>query len=94
MHAMTSHQKPEIVAAQRAVELLGGPVKTARLLGVNRYQTVQSWTRYGVPVEYCADIERLTDAAVTRRDLCPTNFARIWHELADQQPAGQGAACA
>lgn len=51
-------------AAQRAVELLGGPVKAARLLRVKdeRYQTVQSWIANRVPAEYCPLIERETEA--------------------------------
>jgi len=52
------------LAAIRAVELLGGPVNTARVLNVkdHRHQTVQSWLRNRVPTEYCPLIERETAA--------------------------------
>lgn len=34
-----------------------------------------------VPVERCVDIERATSGAVTRRDLRPGDWWRIWPEL-------------
>lgn len=45
-----------------AIEVLGGPVAAARVLGVKggRYQTVQSWLANRVPAEYCPLIERET----------------------------------
>ncbi|MVW72155.1 YdaS family helix-turn-helix protein [Bordetella sp. 15P40C-2] len=43
--------------------------------------------RRPVPVERCADIERATDGAVTRRDLRPHDWARIWPELAEKEVA-------
>lgn len=33
-----------------------------------------------------ADIERITGGAVTRRDLRPYDWARVWPELADSAP--------
>lgn len=52
------------LAAERAIDLLGGPVKAARALNVkdHRHQTVQSWLRNRVPAEYCPAIERETRA--------------------------------
>ena len=41
--------------------------------------------RRPVPIEHCAAIERATSGAVTRRDLRPDDWARIWPELADQK---------
>lgn len=35
-----------------------------------------------VPVERCAVIERLTQGAVTRKDLRPNDWHEIWPELA------------
>lgn len=34
-----------------------------------------------VPADRCADIERATAGAVTRRDLRPEDWHRIWPEL-------------
>lgn len=50
----------EETPAAKAIRLLGGPVKAAARLGVERYQTVQSWLRNRVPAEYCPLIERET----------------------------------
>lgn len=54
-----------------AIRLLDGPVNTARRLGVERYQTVQSWLRHRVPAEYCPLIERETEGRVRCEDLRP-----------------------
>lgn len=49
-------------AARRAVDLLGGPVNTARLVlgDGSKYQTVQSWLTNRVPADHCPAIERET----------------------------------
>lgn len=39
-----------------------------------------------IPPERCVEIERATEGHVTRRDLRPDDWMRIWPELADQQP--------
>lgn len=54
-------------AAQEAIEILGGPVSAARVLGVKdeRYQTVQSWLANRVPAEWCPAVERETRARGT-----------------------------
>ena len=39
-----------------------------------------------------ADIERITDGAVTRRDLRPDDWQRVWPELAQPIPQAQGEA--
>lgn len=39
-----------------------------------------------IPVERCVEIERATDGAVTRMDLRPTDWHRIWPELAAAHP--------
>ena len=69
-----------------AISLVGGQVPLAESLGV-RQQTVSYWRKAGVPVEHCAAIERLAGGRVTRRDLRPEDWARIWPELA--APTGQ-----
>lgn len=71
--------------APRAAEL-------ARSVGVSPALLYQ-W-RMGirpVPVCRCVDIERATNGAVSRRDLRPDDWQRIWPELADPAPAQQEA---
>ena len=65
-----------------AVEALGGQAKLASLIGV-RQQHVWNWLNRGdsVPPEFCVAIERATENKVTRRDLRPTDWHRIWPEL-------------
>jgi DNA-binding transcriptional regulator YdaS (Cro superfamily) len=61
----------------------------AKALGVPQ-ELVSQW-RTGVrpvPLERCVDIERLTEGKVTRRDLRPDDWERIWPELA-AKPAPQ-----
>ena len=79
---MKSGLKASAISAKRAIELLGGPVSAARCLNVDRYQTVQSWTANGVPIVYCLAVEEAVGGAVTRRDLRPADWHRIWPELA------------
>lgn len=77
-------------AADRAIQILGGPVEVARLLQIDRYQTVQSWRSAGVPARYCVRIESLTRGAITRRDMRPADWMDYWPELAansEQKPA-------
>ncbi|MEF8755966.1 MAG: helix-turn-helix domain-containing protein [Accumulibacter sp.] len=68
----------------KAIEIIGGPSKTAAVLGVSP-QAVCFWRdgKRRFPAELCAAIERATGGAVTRRDLRPDDWARIWPELAD-----------
>lgn len=70
----------------KAIGLVGCQARLARALGVTQ-QTVSHWRRAGVPVEYCARIELLTEGQVTRRDLRHNDWHLIWPELvvADQE---------
>lgn len=67
---------------QRAVDATGGQAALAARLDVKQ-QHVWNWLNRGgfVPPEHCATIERATDGAVTRRDLRPHDWFRIWPEL-------------
>jgi len=58
-------------AAQHAVNLLGGPIQAARKLEIDRYQTVQSWTRNRIPAEYCPSIERALEGAMKCEEMRP-----------------------
>lgn len=69
-------------AFDEAVLIAGGQSALARMLQVSQ-QRVNNWRKSGVPIEFCAAIERITHGAVNRRALRPDDFARIWPELAD-----------
>lgn len=60
----------------------------ARRLGVSP-QAVNEWKQGNrpVPVVHCLAIEQATEGKVTRRDLRPDDWQRIWPELSDQSPA-------
>lgn len=61
-----------VQAISKATELLGGPSKFARLLGVSS-QTIVFWrkNRHPVPPEQCLVIEDLTDGQILCEDLRP-----------------------
>lgn len=63
--------------------LVGGRARLAARLSV-KPSAVGNWKVRGVPIEHCPAIERLTAGQVTRRDLRPDDWARIWPELAEQ----------
>ena len=65
-----------------AVKRLDGQAALAAAIGVKQ-QHVWNWlNRPGyVPPEHCAAIELATDSYVTRRDLRPNDWWRIWPEL-------------
>jgi DNA-binding transcriptional regulator YdaS (Cro superfamily) len=71
----------------RAAQACGGFSKLAGLLGVSP-QAISNWRARGVPVEHCAQIEIHASAAVTRRELRPDDWHRIWPELiSEEHPA-------
>lgn len=50
-------------------------------MGATR-QNVEYWLEVGrVPLQFCAALEIATNATVTRRELRPTDWHRIWPEL-------------
>lgn len=73
-------------------EQRGRSLALAVAVGV-RPPVVSDWCagKKSVPVQRCVAIERATAGAVSRKDLRPDDWLDIWPELADQQPAGQGA---
>lgn len=62
-----------------------GVTKLAADLGLSTMR-VFNWGKRGVPVEWCAEFERATNGAVTRRDLRPDDWRLIWPELAAPAP--------
>lgn len=70
----------------KAIEIVGGVGKLAAAVGVVQ-GAVSNWRMRGsaVPIEHCATIEFATNGAVTRRDLRPDDWQKIWPELAAAQ---------
>ncbi|OZI59921.1 transcriptional regulator [Bordetella genomosp. 11] len=65
-----------------------GASALAHAVGVSPALVYQWRTgRRPVPIEHCAAIELATDGKVSRRDLRPEDFERIWPELAAKEPA-------
>ena len=71
---------------ERACAEAGGMARLAAAIGQSP-QTVWNWRTRGVPVIHCAAIEQATGGKVTRRDLRPEDWQRIWPELADAKAA-------
>lgn len=67
-------------AFDQACAAAGGLSRLAVAIGQS-VQTVSNWRRRGVPLEHCSAIEQATGGKVTRRDLRPADWARIWPEL-------------
>lgn len=55
---------------------MGGPTEFGRLLDVSP-QVVNNWLARRVPIERCADIERVTGGRIKRVDLYPEHFGPI-----------------
>lgn len=70
-----------------ASDCLGSQAALAAVLGVTK-AAVHQWKLEGrrVPLEHCFAIEQATNGAVTRRDLRPDDWQRIWPELAGAEP--------
>lgn len=66
----------------KAIEVTGSASALARLLDVS-VQSVCFWRdgKRSVPLSKCTDIERVTNGAVTRQQLRPDDWHRIWPEL-------------
>lgn len=69
----------------RAARLVGSQTALARSLGV-KPPVVNQWVKgeRPVPIQACVLIEKVTDKAVTRRELRPTDWHLIWPELVEQ----------
>lgn len=69
---------------QRAIDAAGGVGALAAKIGIGQ-TAVSNWkARQGpVPVEHCAAIELATEGKVTRKDLRPDDWQRVWPELAE-----------
>lgn len=72
----------------RAIYEARGVGKLARAINVGQ-SVVSNWRSRGtvVPAEHCAAIENATGKVVTRQDLRPDDWPRIWPELVAPTPA-------
>lgn len=72
---------------ESAIAAVDGVGKLADAIGV-RQSAISNWRARGTTPDaaYCVAIERATNGAVTRRDLRPDDWQKIWPELvtADQ----------
>ena len=66
----------------RAINECGGSTKLAQMLGFPFSSTVTNWKiRNKIPVEYMAQIELISAGRVTRKQMCPGTWSKIWIEL-------------
>ena len=76
----------------KAIEIVGSATLLASAIGV-RQSAISNWRARGTVIDplYCVAIERVTNGAVTRKDLRPDDWREIWPELvnigADIAPA-------
>ena len=72
----------------KAGDFAGSQKLLADLVGVSP-SNVNQWASgvRPVPIEKCVAIERVTNGAVTRKDLRPDDWQLIWPELADKEAA-------
>lgn len=78
MQVMNKFTKTKCIKQlERAVEIIGGQSKTARLLSVAQ-QTVWSWLNVSqqVPARHVLKIEKLTGFVVSRNDLRPDLYPK------------------
>ena len=71
-------------ALQRAISIVGSATALAELLGITK-GAISQWKDAGrsIPFEYGAAIDAATGGAVTRQELFPDDWKRIWPELID-----------
>lgn len=72
---------------------LGSQTKLAQALGVTQ-QNISYWRGAGIPMEYGASIELVTNGVVTRKEMFPDTWQKYWPELThvpSTEAAGQGA---
>ena len=80
--------EPVVAELVRAIELAGGPAAVARALVVST-QTVCFWRdgQRRMGSEHGAALEAASDFKVTRQQMWPMSWQRIWPELASYEAA-------
>lgn len=87
----TPMPEPVVTEVARAIELSGGPAAVARKLQVST-QTV-CFYRDGdrrLNTDHGATLEALSGGQVTRKDMWPVSWSRIWPELAEASDTSVG----
>jgi DNA-binding transcriptional regulator YdaS (Cro superfamily) len=82
MNIKTSIRTTDEHMIDAAARLVGGRGILADKLGVS-VAAIGNWKVRGVPIEHCSCIELATHGAVTRKDLRPDDWQKIWPELAE-----------
>lgn len=82
---MSTELSPVQTALDQAFKACDGISRLAAAIDVAP-STPSMWKARGsVPAEVCAAIERATGGRVTRRQLRPTDWHRIWPELVTEE---------
>jgi len=73
---------------RKACIVVGGALKLSRALGVS-VNTISEWATFKrpVPIIRCVQIEELTGGAVTRKQLRPDDWYKIWPEIRSPEQA-------
>jgi DNA-binding transcriptional regulator YdaS (Cro superfamily) len=70
-----------------ATSEMGTSKRLAESLGVSKSMMSQMVSgKAPISIERCVEIEVATEGAVSRKDLRPDDWARIWPELRDVHP--------
>jgi DNA-binding transcriptional regulator YdaS (Cro superfamily) len=68
----------------KIIELLGGTTKVAKLCNISP-PSVSQWRNNGIPPDklifMAAELERLSQGVIHRKDIFPENWKQIWPEL-------------
>lgn len=75
------------MTADEIITKLGGTRRVAKLCAVSP-SAVSEWKITGIPqgriIYLAAEIEKLTDGKITRKDMFPDDWQVIWPELASR----------
>jgi DNA-binding transcriptional regulator YdaS (Cro superfamily) len=69
----------------KAIQLCGGLSALAKAIDVSSAR-LGNWRLRSVPIEYCLAIETATVGEVSRKDLRPDDWHKIWPDLAVAAP--------
>lgn len=73
------------------ISVYGGTSAVARSLGLAP-NVVCNWRTRGVPIEFAAKVEKLSNGSVMRWDMFPDTWQEIWPELRKRKDAPKEAA--
>jgi DNA-binding transcriptional regulator YdaS (Cro superfamily) len=82
---VSTQTAPDTSAIDRAIRACGSVAALADRIGVTASLPSMWKARGRVPSDHCAAIEQATGGAVTRRELRPDDWQRIWPELAAEE---------